>query len=330
MKTAIIALLFLFIGCSRNPLTPPGHDFYSGDIYGDFGILIKTTGYYDIGDGAEIEAIVGMKIALTIKDKRPKSIREANPIKTIGYRKNGSLLLDTGKQALLFFDEGKTEIAVEIITANSSSTINASIFGMERAIPKPLEVGNFMRGVLASDVSIQEELVLLDEYLAIDSAGWVTSTVSRLATGFWFVDWHNVKGVSENGVSKRMFEFINSNIDSARYGGAIFWAYLAIMYAGVVNPDSVEAFYLRYIIESPRFRYAEDNRQSFGLLEQRDYGEFLDLISDIISNPSAYADKDSLSYLLEDRDADYVGSSSAKGYESLFDIAKEKSDSLSQ
>lgn len=288
------------------------HSFYSGDTSGDFNILVKTTGYYDIGDGAEMGFIVGMKTILTVKDKRSRSAREADQVKTISYRENDSLLSDSGKQAILFFDEGKTDVAVEIATADGSLTIiKASFFGITDKIPEPVTVGNFPRGVLASNKSIQEELVLLDRYLELDSVGWVTGVIKRFATGYWFVNEHKVKGVSENGISKRMFEFLNS-VDKTRYAQTFYWADLAIMYSSVVNPDSVEAFYLRYIIESPDLKYPEDNRQSLDLLKRRDYNEFLSLISDIINNPSAYADK------------------SVMDSTSLVEIAKEARDSLPQ
>jgi hypothetical protein len=312
MKAIIVIALFLFVSCSKNPVAPVEHSFYSGDISGDFNILVKTTDYHDIGNGAEVGFIVGMQTILTLKDKRLRSVREADPIKTIGYWKNNSLLPDTGKQAILLLAEGKTDLAVKIITENSSFVINVAFFGAKLAIPKPLTVGNSMRGVLCSDQSYQEELVLLEEYLALDSAGWVTITVSRLAEGFWFVNRHSVKGVSENGVTKRMFQFINSNINELKYTEAIFWAHSAIMYASIVNPDSVEAFYLRYIIESPHFNYANDNRHCFDLLEKRDYNEFHDLVSDIMNNPDSYKDKSNMDSV------------------SLVDIAKEESDSLSQ
>ncbi|MDD4902685.1 MAG: hypothetical protein PHE24_06140 [Patescibacteria group bacterium] len=310
MKASIVVLLFLFISCSKNPVAPVEHTFYSGDISSDFSILVKTTNYYDIGEGAEVGVIVGMKTIFTIKDKRPRSVRETDRIKTISYWKNNSLLSDTGKQALMYFDEGRTDIAVEITTVNGSFIINAYIFGMKGEIPKPLTVGNFPRGVLCSDRSIQEELVLLEEYLALDSAGWVTTTVSRFASGYWHMNRYNIRGASENGISKRMFEFINSNIDSAKYAKAIDWAYLAIMFSSAVNPDSVEPFYLRYIIESPHLNKAAENSQSLDLLAKRDHDEFINLVYDIINNPSSYADK------------------SAMDSVSLVDIALEKRNSL--
>jgi hypothetical protein len=312
MKATIAVLLFLLISCSGNLVAPVEHSFFSGDINGDFNILVKTTNYYDIGDGAEIGVIADLKTILTIKDKRLRSVREANPINAINYRKKDSLLPVAGKQAVLFFAEGKTDMAVEIITENSRRTIKASFFGLDVPIPEPLVVGNFMRGVLCSDISIQEELALLERYIELDSADWVASTVKRLATGLYFVDRHGVKGVSENGIPQRMFQFINSNMEKSKYEGVLYWACLAIMYSGVVNPDSIGAFYLRFIIESPHLKYLEDNRRSLDLLKKRDYGEFLDLVRDIISNPSAYADK------------------SAMDSVSLADIAKEKNDSLSQ
>jgi hypothetical protein len=290
MKTIIVVFL-LFVGCSINIIAPVEHVFYSGDVSGDFSVLVKTTDYHDIGDGAEVGFIVGMKTILTIKDKRFKSVRKANPITAISYWKNNSLLSDTGKQAILFLDEGENNIAVKIITVNANFIINTSFFGVNTAIPEPITVGDFPRGVVCSDKAIKEELVLLEEYIALDSAEWVGTTVDRLATGLWFVDRYVTKKVSENGISERMFQFINSNIDELKYTKAIFWAHSAIMYSSVVNPDSVEPYYLRYIIESPPFNYSDDIRKSFDLLKNRDYKEFEKLIADILNNPSSYADK---------------------------------------
>lgn len=329
MKIIIIVILFfLFMGCSDNPVAPTRHNFFAGNIDGDFGILVKTTDYCDIGDGAVMDIVEGLKTTFTVKDFRLKSVRDANPIVTVNYWKNNSRLSVNGRQAILSFEEGLTELVVEIITEKTTFTLAASIFGVKGAIPEPLVVGNSLRGVLCSDKSILEEIVLLEEYLEIGSVEWATITVKRIATGYWFINRHGVKGVSENGVSKRMFEFLNSRIkDELKYKEAVFWTYLAIMYSGIVNEDSVEAFYLRFIIESPQLCYADDNRRTFNLLQKKDNNQFLKLVSDIVNNPSSYADKDSLPYLLKYREAGYENDYSTRGSESLVDIAKEKSAS---
>ena len=322
MKVTIVILsLFLFLSCGRNPMAPIRHDFYSGDLSGDFSLLLSTTDYYNIGDSAVVEVLVSIPTVLTVKDKRLRSVREKNPIIAIKYRENNSLLPDTGRQAVLFLGQGKTDVEVEISTNNNSFIMNISFFGVSGEAPEALKIGDFPRGPIRSSQGILEELAIFEKDLEIDSASWVETSIRRIFDGYWAVNRrYGVGAISENGVSDRMFQFINSNVDKSRYFEATKWACITIMYCAAAT-DSVDAFYLRYIIESPLLRYAEDNSYSLDLLKRKDYSEFSDFVSDIINNPDAYADKNDLIYFLEEGDEGYKEGSSERSTKRLIDIA---------